>query len=384
MNIFKILANGHGTINENNISAFLGYLLDPSTNSLGYEFLIRFLGDILEKNEKYEFKIFFEQEFRDETKTKKEVVDIVIVCYQTNNSILKKSFVKDFIQNKKSIKKIILIENKINSGAKNIGQLDRQYKSTIDELVKIEKNIKKIDIHSIYVTPDNDGFTKEFENFKKEVNPNAFHIIWKENSSNSIEDKKSIKEILETILLLENQAKIDPINEYTKHTLKSFIQFIETDFKSEKEVKRDRKNDGKYTQEFVDLNNQSNIESRLIDLKDSLISMDLNINKYTPYVSLKNVRFPNIYFLINDLKVSIFSSAKNPNSIRLIFRINNEYKETTKKSLEKLANKLDIDIKTPNGYSYCFTNEMNKHIPLHKVDEVLKTLKMAIKEVENL
>ena len=44
MNIFKILANGDGKINEANISAFLGYLLDPYQNhSLGYEFLHRFI-----------------------------------------------------------------------------------------------------------------------------------------------------------------------------------------------------------------------------------------------------------------------------------------------------------------------------------------------------
>lgn len=30
MNIFKILASGHGSISETNISAFLGYLLNPN------------------------------------------------------------------------------------------------------------------------------------------------------------------------------------------------------------------------------------------------------------------------------------------------------------------------------------------------------------------
>jgi hypothetical protein len=44
MNIFKILAQGDGTINEPNVSAFLGYLLDPNEDhGLGSKFLERFL-----------------------------------------------------------------------------------------------------------------------------------------------------------------------------------------------------------------------------------------------------------------------------------------------------------------------------------------------------
>lgn len=42
MNIFKILANGKGSVNEENISAFLGYLLDPSgDHGLRHEFIKR-------------------------------------------------------------------------------------------------------------------------------------------------------------------------------------------------------------------------------------------------------------------------------------------------------------------------------------------------------
>lgn len=276
MNIFKILANGHGTVNENNISAFLGYLLDPNANhSLGYEFLTRFLGEILtdeDSNKQFEFKIFFEQEFRENIKQKKEVVDLVIVCYQTHTSKKKKTSVKEFIENNKRINKIILIENKINLGAKNIGQLERQYSSTMEELAKMDINIDKNNIHSIYVTPDNEKFDNEFETFRKSINLNSTHIYWKKEG---LQEKENItiKEILENILKQENRAKIEAIGEYTKHTIKSFVQFIETNFKSEKEGEKDGNRDIHYS-----INSLLEEYPNLVN--DKLINSLFKFNKY--------------------------------------------------------------------------------------------------------
>ena len=48
MNIFKILASGDGTINEPNVSAFLGYLLNPKEDhGLRDEFLKRVIRDLI-------------------------------------------------------------------------------------------------------------------------------------------------------------------------------------------------------------------------------------------------------------------------------------------------------------------------------------------------
>ena len=74
MNIFKVLANGDGSINEANVSAFLGYLLDPKADhALGSEFLKRFLEVISEDEESFEesfydldYQIFYEQAFKEE------------------------------------------------------------------------------------------------------------------------------------------------------------------------------------------------------------------------------------------------------------------------------------------------------------------------------
>jgi hypothetical protein len=53
MNIFKVLSRGHGNISETNISAYLGYLLDPSEDH-GFQdfFLKKFLAGTIDKKEK--------------------------------------------------------------------------------------------------------------------------------------------------------------------------------------------------------------------------------------------------------------------------------------------------------------------------------------------
>ena len=55
MNIFKILNNGHGNVSETNVSAFLGYLLNPNEDhGLKDEFLKQLLDQIFNSKEKLE------------------------------------------------------------------------------------------------------------------------------------------------------------------------------------------------------------------------------------------------------------------------------------------------------------------------------------------
>src|SRR6266702_1247428 len=46
--------------------------------------------------------------------------------------------------------------------------------------------------------------------------------------------------ILQSILQEEGYGYIEPIHDYTKHTLKAFINFINSDFRSKKEEERSR------------------------------------------------------------------------------------------------------------------------------------------------
>ncbi len=58
MNIFKILASGHGSISETNVSAFLGYILNPKADhGLNAEFLKSFLKPLIEKGVEEKWKI---------------------------------------------------------------------------------------------------------------------------------------------------------------------------------------------------------------------------------------------------------------------------------------------------------------------------------------
>ncbi|MBK9353668.1 MAG: PD-(D/E)XK nuclease family protein [Bacteroidetes bacterium] len=159
MNIFKILANGDGSINEPNVSAFLGYLLNPyADHGLGFEFLDSFLKQIEIQDEKfitlkYDYEIFFEQAFKEEDKSK-QIVDIVILCINNNIGKQKESYVKSILSNDKKVEYIFLIENKINKASKTANQLKDQFDSTIIELSKIpELKLAMKKIYSIYITP---------------------------------------------------------------------------------------------------------------------------------------------------------------------------------------------------------------------------------------
>lgn len=236
MNIFKILANGHGRINENNISAFLGYLLDPKADhSLGHAFLEKFLEPIVPSDEefnvyKYEYKVFFEQGIN-------QTVDVVIVCYSDEKNGGKKSQMINFVTAEKKIHKIFLIENKINSDAFTERQLENQINSIKSEFRECKFNFVNDNLYSIYTTPDDDKYDLEFNSLS--TNKNKTHIYW--DSYDEEKTNSSIRSILEGLLRDENNAKIETINTYTKDTIKSFIQFIDNGFKSEVEEEKEKK-----------------------------------------------------------------------------------------------------------------------------------------------
>lgn len=266
MNIFKILANGHGTVSETNVSAFLGYLLDPNADhGIGYEFLNLFLEEVLsEKNTsdetdfkpyQYDYQVFFEQKFKETNNNKSEAIDICIVCYETKNEGKSMSVMSDFISNNKEIKSVFLIENKI-KGEPTKGQLSNQFLAFKDQFSEIKPDFNIDNIHSVYITPETIKFNKEFDTNTNKIQ-NKTHLHWNNND----DENNSIKKLLQEILIKEANYEIDPLNEYTKHTIKAFIQFINNDFKSIKEEKSERKSN-------QDLHNST--ESLFNEYKDIL------------------------------------------------------------------------------------------------------------------
>lgn len=177
MNIFKVLANGDGRINEPNVSAFLGYLLDPyQDHGLGYEFLDRFLNKVISDFEtrEYEYEILLEQAFKEIEKEntdnaatavpnlngrgKKSIIDIVILCFERNDNNTQESKIHKILGTPKGInnlKHIFLIENKTNpvpvlpeENAKNYditkaNQITLQYKRTLEMLKKLINDMAK-------------------------------------------------------------------------------------------------------------------------------------------------------------------------------------------------------------------------------------------------
>lgn len=374
------MANGDGSINEANVSSFLGFLLDPKENhSFGDEFLKRFLDDFVQSKdgefiiEDYEYQIFYEQAFK-EKEGKKNIVDIVIVCFSTGNDRRKESLMKDFISNTKELKKIFLIENKINSSSKNINQLKNQYNSTVFEL---GNDIDKDKIKYIYVTP-NKGYDEVFKKFQK-IKDNSSHIYWSQKQNEDEKSNLNIKSILEEIIEDENFGKIEAINEYTKHTIKSFIQFIANEFKSEPSIKKGNKKAGEYTDKYRLLNQTSNIKKKLETLKCELIALNPLLNNQNSFVNLKKPRHPCIQIEIKDILIQIGAGYISRDSVSIDYRTNRK-KETSKQSMENLASKLGVPLKKPKSKydSYCWIEELKKRLSITDFKKINEMLNKAI------
>ncbi|MDL2223810.1 PD-(D/E)XK nuclease family protein [Bacteroidales bacterium OttesenSCG-928-M06] len=263
MNIFKTLASGSGSINEPNVSAFLGYLLNPKEDhGLGDTFLRRFLEPLLDKDKEdnnnnlsflrgrnlsihsnFEFEVLLEQAFKDinskddKEKGSTQIVDIVILCYEKKNQ-QGRFLAEEIIKQKKQgghPKHIFLIENKIDDASCTEGQLRKQFNNTITTLKSLGIDAPERLVSVIYVTPDGTKCKEEFSKFKNDNN--KIQSFWsKKNDNNSI--SKILREIIE--------KSTRPIDAYCKYTLQAFLEFIENDFKSaiveELEEKKKREN----------------------------------------------------------------------------------------------------------------------------------------------
>ena len=313
MNIFKVLAQGDGTINEPNVSAFLGYLLNPGEDhGLDSLFLEAFLqvhynfckgvqkspvvlskkreedplewllGDFRTSG-KYEVKVFFEQAFKNlvavdnPTADKKEIVDIIIVIHELDYDDNKtESKFQSYLSKKRTLKHIFLVEVKISDTAckpgknNDEGQLELQIKKSIDLVSRIlpkEKvNIKK-KLSAIFISQGQpfihakEAFVKSY-NYRDITLINKSHLFWnfpKEKSALIRNDfnrgqlktdyitfidfqtkdeesddtpifSRSIENILDEIIYPQKKYKQQPIPQYTIDTIKSFSNYIYSDF----------------------------------------------------------------------------------------------------------------------------------------------------------
>lgn len=288
MNIFRILAQGDGSINEPNVSAFLGYLLNPNEDhGLGSRFIEPFLQQhyiqakellkdkfkldwLFEKdrivdlstNSNYEINVFFEQAFakeqskKNEEKETKSVVDIILIIHEVEKEKREKYF-ENYLKNEKTLKHIFLIEVKITDKAVKLkdnkgkeGQLTKQVEDTKNEIKTLLTSSKikfdfKNNISIIFVTPDSDKREdtraykafKEFED-KEYKDLHRSHIFW--NSIKNEEDvakddelennNQSVEQMIDNIIKPKPEDKTEPLPQYTIDTLQSFSNFIYSGF----------------------------------------------------------------------------------------------------------------------------------------------------------
>ena len=219
MNLFDILSAGKRDLNEENVSSFLAWILDPKqSHGCGSLFLNRLL-NIVDKD-KYQpwlskilnVDVLLEEEVETNSGSKR-FIDIVIIISCTD---------------KKSI--IFAIENKIREGVYDKLQLKEEYEGLI-------KNYGDADISLLYLTP-NKSVTLLPNDFK------IYSLNWSDFSNET--NYSTIVGMFRNILNDDSVAKINPLSNELKFVLKSFIVFAEKGFraynnKTQASVKRGNK-----------------------------------------------------------------------------------------------------------------------------------------------
>lgn len=230
MNIFKSLSQGNGTISETNITSFLSYLLN-SSNELDNSFLILFI-DLIDTNLSEENRI------SDLLGLKQETLRERIIHFSKKFSV---TAIPEYAVRKDGAKQIVdvflkisskkeeadlayaLIENKIKTGSANKGQISRQY----EYFINTDEYQKDLPVYSLLLTTDADTFSEMHKNGLL-LNEKSIWLRW----SNRKEKEKSIEAILKKLIVLEQQAEIQPINPNTQFILKSFVDYIVSEFSS--------------------------------------------------------------------------------------------------------------------------------------------------------
>ncbi|MEA3512680.1 MAG: hypothetical protein U9R37_03670 [Campylobacterota bacterium] len=345
MNIFKILTRGDGKINEPSVTAFLGYILNPKEDhNIGVEFLNLFISNLVIGEEDYfndinELSLFdidvsIERKYPLKNKNTRDI-DIVVE-------------IKEKDDEKNKIIYVIAIENKINDKSTTNGQLKEQYEAL--KRFYTDENTK---ISQVYLTPNKNNSIDSFNTYKNTLDVNIFlkQVFWKSES-------KDIVSLLQQLIKLENEAKIEPINEYMKHTLKSFVNFIDTDFKSKKEKQKIN------SQEISDVEYFSIHDSgNLKKLHDKIVTL------YIPY----KIKYTNnrVTYYLNNIKT-------RDNHFFAIYKDGNQPYKARFHSDKKLISK---------SYKGEFSEKENKYRltidDFNNIDSIMDTLEESYNYLKN-
>jgi hypothetical protein len=282
MNIFKALSEGNGRISETNITSFMNYLMD-SSNELKNSFFILFAQLIDAHLEKH--KIL--DEFQINQKSIREQIRSFTNNYNVTSE--PEYSIKDVDGNvqipdillrincKRTDEDLayIIIENKISKSAIKNGQLEKQY----DFFTRSEDYDESKAVYSVLISPDEKVFEKQYSS-ASENNNRTLWLKWVNHSDSD----SSIEAILRQLIKYEHNAEIEPIDPNTQFIIKSFVDYLATEF-SLKE--NNRKNYNFKGFEVVELA-QASVEGidytikrfsnnmiRLFDENDELMEIDV-------------------------------------------------------------------------------------------------------------
>ena len=214
MNIFEVLNQGNSRLHEPSISAMLGYLLDTRRDhGLGDTFFREFLSLLNKNRDDDRFSKYLKWSFID--------TDILLEePYELNGSDkyidIQVSILKKDEQDNSQEDFRIIIENKIKDSSTSKGQLSSYYRAIIQD----DSTIDNLAI--VFLTPSSNrkSLKTEFKNLDlQNINHIKSWLKWNQAEN-------SIIKILKKILRKESEGEINPINEYTRHTIKAFILFL--------------------------------------------------------------------------------------------------------------------------------------------------------------
>ncbi len=198
-------------MHEPSMSAMFAYLLNPNQDhGLGRKIINNFL-KLSNINKIYEnfiddktIKFEIDLEVPYQYKNKRSDIDIQIKILDSSYNELHR----------------IIIENKIKQGSANPKQLSSYYQAVINDKDNDAFNLEEENLSVIFLTPKpNKGLQDEFNNLDAK---NKVWLYW----NNEETEKTTIVNLIQNILKLEQEAKISPINEYMRHTLKAFTYYI--------------------------------------------------------------------------------------------------------------------------------------------------------------
>lgn len=250
MNIFKILSSNDGSINEPNVSSFLAYLLDPTENhGLGSTFVESFLSPIILNNKEQYSELIYEDRVRDLSKNSRFDVRVQAEVKVVSSDDGEKKKTRDIdivieLFEQASLHTLptfsFCVENKIKDGAivKGDNQLYEEIIGLKNSYVDPLSNVSQPLLSFIFLTPaKTKRATAEFDELVHTLHDESWtlpclHMVWEEDR-----EPLSVVSLLIHLLEQEDKGKIDPIYEYTKHTIKSFISFIYSGFQSYKDEK---------------------------------------------------------------------------------------------------------------------------------------------------